>query len=275
MEESSKRSFLSSAKANGLQLCIQAVQACVGLVILVLGLLVGGAGLWAFLNQGNLLVISDGDPQLSKLPLSMMVAGVIVSLLGLVGVVGGVFARTVSGRILIGVYAFVLVLLIINEIGAGVSAIVFRDELRMIFVNSSQRSLSNYGNPNHTRVTLQWDKFQTDHYCCGAANFTSYRAVFNNNTVPASCCQSYLKEADCTSARLNVTMDASHKLHLKGCPDSVIDTLDKYHQDVAIVVIVFGAAQLAGVLLACFLVYASSRADKKTTYSYKLIQVET
>ncbi len=274
LEKSSRRSFTSSTKANGVQLCMQMIQVIIGVVILILGLLVAGLGLWALLIQENLIVISDGDPQLTKVPLSMIVAGIIVALLGLVGVVGGLFARTVSGRILIGVYAFVLVLLIINEIGVGVSAVVFRDELRMVFINSAERSLTHYGNPNYTSVTEHWDNFQHNHNCCGAINFTSYRSVFMNNTVPKSCCQQYLNKLDCDAARLNATAAAFHTLNLKGCPDTVINTLKNYDTDIAIAVIVFAAVQLAGVLLACFLAYASSRVENKATYSYKLIQAQ-
>ncbi len=276
LEEPSKRSFWSSMKANAFQICMQAVQVCVGVTIILFGLAVGGVGLWAMLSQKDLIVISDGDSQLSRLPLSMIVAGVIVALLGLIGVVGGLFVRTITGRILIGVYAFVLVLLIINEIGAGVSAVVFRDQLRNVFVKSAERSLMNYGRPNYTSVTHEWDTFQNHHKCCGADNFTSYRNVFNNHTVPATCCHANLDEADCTMARMNATSGASNKLYLSGCPDSVIGTLKEHDLIVAIVVIVFAAAQFTGVLLACSMVYASSRAEKKSKYNYKrLLQEQT
>ncbi len=271
-QETTRRSFLSSIKANGVQLCMQTVQVCIGVVILTLGLLVGGAGLWALLSQKDLIVISDGDPQLTKLPLSMIVAGIIVALLGLVGVIGGLFVHTVSGRILIGVYGFVLVLLIINEIGIGASAVVFQEDLRTVFIESAERSLMHYGNPNYTSVTKHWDLFQRKYFCCGAVNFTSYQSVFMNNTVPASCCQSYLDEADCRSARLNATRGSSNKLYLKGCPGVVMNTLKQHDLDFAVVVIVFAAVQLMGVVLAGFLAYASSKAKKKTAYSYKLIQ---
>ncbi len=276
LEEPSERAFWCSTKANALQICMQAVQVCVGVTILLFGLAVGGVGLWAMLTQKDLIIISDGDPQLSRLPLSMIVAGIIVALLGLIGVVGGLFVRTVSGRILIGVYAFVLVLLIINEIGAGVSAVVFKDNLRDIFVESAERSLMNYGRVNYTSVINQWNDFQKQHFCCGADNFTSYRNVFDNYTVPASCCHGNLDEADCNNARMNATWGASNKLYLSGCPDSVIGTLKEHDLIVAIVVIVFAAAQFMGVLLACSMVYAGSRAEKKKKYIYKrLLQEQT
>ena len=162
------------------------------------------------LSQQQVIIISDGDPELTKLPISLIVVGIIVALLGAIGVIGGLFMRSIAGRILIGVYAFVLVLLIINEIGAGVSAVVFQDQIRDVFVKSAQRSLMKYGGPNSTQVTAQWDDFQKKYKCCGADSYTSYRQVFNNETVPASCCRPHLDSEDCDHARMNATAGETH-----------------------------------------------------------------
>lgn len=275
IQETPRQSLWSSMKANAFQLCMQAVQVCVGVTILLFGLVVGGVGLWAMLGQQELITISNGDPRLTKLPLSLIVVGIIVALLGLVGVIGGLFVRTMTGRILIGVYAFVLVLLIINEIGAGVSAVMFRENLRQVFINSSLQSLMRYGHPNFTTVTDDWDKFQNTHKCCGAVNFTSYRKVFNNHTVPASCCHPGLDEMDCTQARLNATAAETNKLYIGGCPDTVIGELENNDLNVAIIVIVFAAAQFTGVLLACSMIYAGSKVERKTSIKYKLVHEQT
>ena len=243
---------------------------------MLIGLAVGGVGLWGMLSQQQVIIISDGDPELTKLPLSLIVAGSIVALLGTIGVIGGLFMRSITGRILIGVYAFVLVLLIINEIGAGVSAVVFQDQIRKVFVGSAQRSLMRYGNPNSTQLTDQWDRFQRQYHCCGADDYTSYRRVFGNNTVPASCCQEDVTEDDCDRDRMNVTVGEPRGIYVKGCPDAVLGELKEYDLTAAILAIVFAAVQFTGVVLACAMAYMSSRTEGKEKYSYnRLIQEQT
>ena len=243
---------------------------------MLIGLAVGGVGLWAMLSQQQVIIISDGDPELTKLPLSLIVAGIIVALLGVIGVVGGLFMRSITGRILIGVYAFVLVLLIINEIGAGVSAVVFQDQIRRVFVGSAKRSLMRYGSPNSTHLTDQWDRFQRKYSCCGADNYTSYRQVFNNNTVPASCCREDIVGEECDKDRMNVTARDPRNIYAKGCPDAVLGELKEYDLTAAILAIVFAAVQFTGVVLACAMAYMSSRTEGKEKYLYnRLIQEQT
>ena len=268
---------VSTSRLASAQLCIQVIQVCASLIVMICGLAVGGVGLWALESQKEYIIISDGEPQLNKLPLSMIVAGLFIAMLGLIGIVGGLFTRTITGRILLGVYAFVLALLIINEIGAGVSAIYFQDDIRNVFVQSAERSLMKYGtSSNTTSTTEQWDNFQKKFKCCGANNFTSYRRVFGNHTVPASCCRLDLIPSDCDDARRNATADETNKLYLKGCPDAVVDILEYYDVTVAIVVLVIGIAQLSAVIWACIMAYVSSKAEEKTSYSYnRLIQEQT
>lgn len=268
---------VSISKLASAQLCIQVIQVCVSLIVMICGLAVGGVGLWALESQKEYIIISADDAQLNRLPLSMIVAGIFIALLGVIGIVGGLFTRTITGRILLGVYAFVLALLIINEIGAGVSAIYFQDEILKVFVQTAEHSLMNYGTPsNTTSTTEQWDSFQKRFKCCGASNFTSYRKVFGNDTVPASCCLPDLLPSDCDDARRNATAEETNKLFLRGCPDAVVDILKGYDKTVAVIVLVIGIAQLSGVIWACIMAYVSSKAEEKTSYSYnRLIQEQT
>lgn len=254
--------------------CMQTSLIAANFVVLLFGLSVLCVGLWALLSEQQYYVITDGDPEFTRIPISLIVVGTFVSVLALLGVVGGIFSGNFCGRILLGIYAFVLALVIVSELGAGIAAIKFRNELRDMFIKSAENSLMMY-NANSTSNTSEiWDEFQRTWKCCGSENYTSYRLVFGNNTVPQSCCNlTNVEMSMCQNDRLNVTDNSNDVIYSTGCPDAVIGTLKHNCISVAVIVIVLSIAQVFGIVISVVVIYLNSRLDQSAKpYAYKSLR---
>lgn len=234
--------------------------------VLLFGLTVISVGLWAFLQERGYFSISDGDPELTRLPISMILVGIFVSLLSLLGMFGALLIRTIGGRIFVGTYAFVLALVIISEVGNGVTAVRLKGRIESVFVNSSDNYLKRYDEDR--AVKERWDHFQISHHCCGSSGYASYFDMLNG-TVPASCCRADLSVEECDTARLNATApDASSELYTRGCPAVVLGYLRQQLDALAAVSLVFGTAQSVAIVVAAITLILSTREEKTSSHGY-------
>lgn len=264
-------------RPTSFQLCMQLILLCACVVILSFGLAVSAIGLWGHQSQKDYLAITDKDPELTRLPFSMIVTGVFVAILGGTGIIGSIFSRTITGQILLGVFSFVLVLVIVSEVGAGSAAIRLRRNLESKFVNSAKQSQKEY--ELSETVSDNWDNFQQEHHCCGAEGYVGedppYLHVFGNDSVPTSCCINIEPSEKCEEYANNATRYKDY-IYQNGCPSAVVDALIEKVTVIAIIAIVIGSTQLLAVLLAVVVAYMSSKLDlDKGNYSYnKLRQQE-
>lgn len=258
--------------------CLQVLLLVANVVVLVFGLSVLTVGLWAMLSEQQYYVISDGDPELTRLPISLTVLGVFVSILSAMGVVGSILVGNFCGRILLWMYAFVLAFVIMSELAAGGAAIRFQSQLREKFIESATDSLMLY-NANGTNTSKVWNMFQRNQKCCGSENYTSYRSVFGSNEVPASCCNmSKITETNCDTIRLNVTSNTDDDIYSRGCPDAVLEILKQNLVTIAVAIIVMCVGQVLGIIVSCIVIYVNSRLNQSTkSYAYERLrrQVET
>lgn len=229
-------------------------------------------GAWSLINERTLFSITDNRTELYRLPYSLILVGICVFCMAMLGIIGAITTKMIGGRILLGVYSFVLALVIFSEIATGGSALRARVTFQKTYVNSSIESLKNYN------ITSQkWNKFQKEHQCCGAENYTSYEKY--NYHVPESCCrQPGSKECNDTrqAVHINSTL-ALQNLFIRGCPEAVLDSLRRDFVMVSVVVMVVGFAQYAGVLLACLVAFFSSKEENKyeAPYSYNKLSTVT
>lgn len=279
LEEDAGRTA-SGNRLTSLQVCMQLALICACVVILFFGLAVSSVGVWGYFAQERYLSITEPErnPELTRLPYSMMVTGIFVAVLGLIGVAGSVFSRTITGQTLLGVFSFVLVLVIVSEVGAGAAAIKLRHEMRSVFVSTAAESQMEYVRDD--KVKEKWDAFQHKYKCCGARGYyddkTPYWDVFHNDSVPTSCCID-ADDTRCEGYASNATLHREF-LHKDGCPAVVVDNLTRMAVVTAIIAITIGSTQLLAVLLAVAVAYTSSRLDQKRTNSYsynQLLQEET
>ena len=230
------------------------------LAVLLFGLTILVVGLWSFLHERKYFTISDGDPELTRLPVSMIMVGMFVSVLSLLGMFGAVLIRTIGGRIFVGTYAFVLALVIVSEIGNGAAAVKFKGQIEQVFIASSTNSLKLYNTSKSTRE--HWDKYQTTYKCCGSYNYTAYRSVFGNWSVPHSCCRPNVTDCDVTNATKDTT-----QIFTRGCPHAVIHDLEGDLDSLTAISFVFGLAQISGIVVASVTLIVVTRGDKSGSKS--------
>lgn len=235
-------------------------------VVFLFGLTVVAVGLWAFLEERGYFSISDGDPELTRLPVSMILVGLFVCILSLLGMFGALLIRTIGGRIFIGTYAFVLALVIVSEVGNGVTAVRFKGRIENVFINSSDKYLKRYDEDPTAKE--RWNHFQTTHHCCGSSGYSSYLDVLNQ-TVPASCCFEELSERDCDAARENVTaQNPSKGIYTRGCPEAVLGDLLQQLDALAAVSLVFGIAQSVAIVVAAVTLFLVTQEGKTSLHGY-------
>lgn len=248
---------------------LQVATVITNLFIALLGLAVVAVGASNLTNEKQYFTITDNRTELYRIPYSLILIGICVVCLAVLGIFGAVITKMIGGRILLGVYTFVLTLIIFSEVAAGGSALRATREFENTFVSSSLESLKNYMN-----TSIVWDKFQEKHECCGAENYTSY--IKYGFIVPESCCVQP-KTVDCNETRYNPNETLIHNFFSKGCPEAVLHNLISDFTTVGVVMMVFGVAQFVGVVMACFLAAVGSRDEMRqvSPYQYRRLTEQT
>jgi len=85
-------------------------------------------------------------------------------------------------------YSVLLSVILICEIGAGITAFVLKGDLKGVIEKKMVDGMQNYGEPGHEGVTNAWDLLQSDLACCGSHNYTDWKASMGDS-VPDSCCK--------------------------------------------------------------------------------------
>ena len=246
------------------------VLVAVNVIVLVLCLVVFVTGLWARLSEATLLDITE-YPALTRTSVSVALVGLCAVLLSIVGIAGALLLQSVIGRIVLTVYAFVLVFLITTEIAAGVAAIESRNRwTKHHIANSTVDSLYRHWS-NHSYSAV-WDSFQRYNKCCGAKSFEDYFDIFNDTEVPRSCCTSAaVKSGQCDEDFVSVSPNDTSKIYTHPCVDEVIDRLWYKMLILAVVTIVISVAQSTGTIASAIVIFLATRGGEKT-YSYRKLK---
>ena len=246
------------------------VVVAVNVIVLVLCLVVFGTGLWARLSEATLLDITE-YPALTRTSVAVALVGLCAFLLSIVGIAGALLLKSLIGRIVLSVYAFVLVFLITTEIAAGVAAIESRNGwTKHQIANSTVDSLCRHWS-NHSYSAV-WARFQRKNKCCGAKSFEDYYDIFNYTEVPRSCCTSAaVKSGHCNEDFVYVPPSNASGIHTHPCVDEIIDKLWYKMLVLAVVTIVISVVQSTGTIASTIVIFIASR-DREKTYSYRKLK---
>jgi hypothetical protein len=230
----------------------QLVLIIVNIFVALLGICVMIVGSWAKADSKEFFVIADDDTEYTQVSVLLIVVGIFVLIIGVVGAVGALFASKAFGRIILVVYAIALGLLVVCEIAGGITAAVARNKVESVFRDSANSTFSKYNDSRDSRDN--WNQFQKDFKCCGVESYKDYRNVFNNNSVPVSCCDSRVRSEgmNCTMVVQNVLNNTNHYIYSKGCADAIVDSISDNLGVIAGCAIVFALFQIIGIVLACF-----------------------
>lgn len=252
---------------------VSLVSVNVFVLLLCLGVFV--TGLWTRLSEQTYLLVT-GEPTITDTSLSAAVVGVCAALLALVGIVGSFILKSILGRVVLSMYAFVLLFLIMTQVAAGVAAIEHRNNLKngtedfVKMMNDTIMSLQiTYSESYNT--TNKWDRFQMKHLCCGAKNYTDFYPIFNEDVVPSSCCTHDAR----TEGRCSKEDIATHDLddiHTKPCMDVIVPELKELWLNLAIVAIVLSVSQASGVVFSAIAIYFAVREEDHKAHSYQKLR---
>lgn len=219
----------------------------VNIFVTLLGFLVLVVGIWAKVKGDDYFNVISDNKDIVGVSVLLIVIGLFVVLLGIGGTAGAIFAGTVFGRIVIGVYAFILALLVICEIAGGIAAAVKKNDLNSTLQQNLLKNFREYNTSNS--VMEAWNTTQKGLKCCGYNNYTDYSTFFNYaDFIPSSCC-GYSTET---------CLKDDTSLYTRGCYQEVSDYFSKNLSVVAGVGITFGFLQIIGVVVSCFVAIAGT-----------------
>lgn len=129
-------------------------------------------------------------------------------------------------------------LIFLTEVAIGICGYIKHSELQDTLDGQFNGTLIMYNTSNDAR--LSWKKIQSELKCCGVNGPDDWKTIFNNGTVPDSCCEN----------RQNCTRQISHK---DGCKSKLYALLDESALLLGFVGLGIAGIQLLGVCMGCCL----------------------
>ncbi|XP_077987346.1 tetraspanin-7-like [Glandiceps talaboti] len=211
---------------------------CSGVAILAIGI-------WGRITMEKYNELSTDD--FSNAPYILIGTGSFIIIVGIIGCC----ATFKSVSWLLRLYGFLLFIVLIAELAAGISGLVYRKPLQDGFHAGLTEAINDYDQPNHSKDSDAVNDLQSSLKCCGVDHPSSWESTYYYNTsnqYPVSCCTLPEEESDlCVLSGRNLT------IYEDGCYKKVASFLDK--NMVVIGACAMGVAffQVFGMILACCL----------------------
>ncbi|XP_052831278.1 CD63 antigen [Octopus bimaculoides] len=146
------------------------------------------------------------DAPVTSVAILLIVVGVIMFFIAAFGCCGAIKEHNVCTM----VFAVLLALIFILQLAGGIAAFVMRSDLENAVTDTMTKAEKNYLHSPGVKKT--WDDVQTDFKCCGVKTYTEWYTVFQNSTLPVSCCKN--------DKACNTT---SSDRYTKGCANAFIE----------------------------------------------------
>jgi hypothetical protein len=188
-----------------------------------------------------------------------IVSGIIAILVALLGIIGAI----ALSRILIGLYAVIIVIFIVLELVSGILGFVFRDNLESTVTDNAEEAIRGYQNSTTDRRII--DRIQDEFECCGWNNYTDWEEY----DIPSSCdCDNDDDDRDDGdddgSAGGCINVDG-RLVYKDGCQDGVVSFLETYQLVLGAIGIVFGLIQIAVLVISIVLCLCIHKAREEYT----------
>jgi len=215
--------------AEGCASCAKWCLIIFNILFCLIGVALIAVGIYAYITLSDYLNIL-GDAKINAPAIVLIVFGVITFIVAAMGC----FGACKESPCMLFTFAAIICILLIAEIGAGVAAYVFKDNVESFFDDNSSKVLALYNETADAAATKSWDKVQEELECCGYNGPTDWEditlAPLQNQKIPASC-----------PTGVNVT----------GCKQKIIDEVKANILVVGGAGVAFGVIELLGVILAC------------------------
>lgn len=178
----------------------------------------------------------------------LIVVGLLVAAIAFLGCCGAVR----ESRCMLYSFAGLLCLIFVMEFAGGIAAFVYKDALTAEAEKSLNSSIYEYTNSTGDVVKKQWDEMQSQLKCCGTFNYTDWKNVLKNDSVPISCCLK--EEAKCGDGK--VSMVNATGIYTTGCVDQIVDYVKSQAMLIGGIGIGIAFIQILGIVFACCLASA-------------------
>lgn len=227
----------------------------------------GILGLGAYM-QTNIKTFGDFmvDYDVNSAVILMTLGGIVLGLAFL-----GCCGACTENPCLMFTYATAIAIILICEIGAAVTMMVFKDDVARVLQDGLIKGLDGYGIESnvtdaYTATTKSWDELQTNMKCCGVTEYTDWEnspQLKSNNSVPDSCCKEITE--GCGTGELDKVQEVNGNIYTSGCLDKIFDVIKDNIFYVAIAAACIVAVQCIIVCVACCL----GNSMKKAQYEQK------
>ncbi|KPP66561.1 CD63 antigen-like [Scleropages formosus] len=204
-----------------------------GLAVIVVGILVQ-------LEMHKTIVMTNVSG--SATPIVLIVVGVIIFFISFFGCCGA----AKENYCMVTMFAILLSLIIIIEVGIIIAGYVFKGKLGG-FVDEGLKDMVNQYNQSE-KIREAMDDMQKELKCCGINSTSDWRDFgTDQKSVPDSCCKNV--STDCGKG----SMHDSAKVYQEGCEKAVVDLLQKNVKWVIVGALVIAVVQILGIVFACVL----------------------
>ncbi|KAB7506463.1 CD63 antigen [Armadillidium nasatum] len=162
------------------------------------------------------------------LPILILIAGLIITLLGFFGCCGAMRENTC----MLYTYAVIVSVLFICELALGILIALYPEKARDQIKDGMVEIFEKYGKDDQS-LTRSIDTMQTDLQCCGVNNPEDWRSEFHHE-IPNSCC---IDKGDCNRNNPN-------EIYQKGCYEAIESSLKGVTMALGITAIVLGIIQM-------------------------------
>ncbi|XP_071791289.1 CD63 antigen-like [Asterias amurensis] len=178
----------------------------------------------------------------NAIPIILIIIGVFILMTGFLGCCGAIK----ENYCMICTYAFIIVVILLLELGGGIAGYVLRDDIEDVVRKNMADLMPNYTSNNNTKNVF--DKMQEELKCCGTNNYTDWAGILPTGNVPDSCCKK--ETAGCG------TSFKTDDINQEGC----VDLLNKLLVDniflIAGIAVAVAVIQIFGVVCSCCLMKA-------------------
>ncbi|OPJ78844.1 tetraspanin-7-like [Patagioenas fasciata monilis] len=198
-------------------------------------------GIWAKVSLGSYLALSAND--YPSAPAILVATGITVIIWGFLGC----FSAATEHQGLLRTYSVFLTAVLVAGVTAGLSALLYRQNVAQGFQEGLHQALLAYGEDEGMADAL--DALQRALSCCGVKSYrdwlTSPWGLEHNGSVPLSCCRA---RRVCQHSPPN-----AHWLHHDGCFSKVSAFVSSNMFYIATAALGLALLQLIGIVLACLL----------------------
>ncbi|XP_070537695.1 tetraspanin-7-like [Ptychodera flava] len=210
------------------------------------GVAILSIGIWGRIGMDKYNELSTDD--YSNVPYILIGTGAFIIIVGLIGCCATF--KNISW--LLRLYGLLLFIVLIAELAAGISGLIYRHPLQEGFHKGLTSALHDYGKDGHKSDSDAVDELQESLECCGVeepADWLNTTYFTNNKQYPESCCSEGNKD-DCV---LDPNQGDDVTIFNKGCYKKVASFLDKNMVIIGACAMGVAFFQVFGIILACCL----------------------